>query len=211
MQPGVNKMLVAAAGKEQRRDTAFYIFDKAAMVPYRVSMVHHRAQNGSMGDPIMGQSKSDMDNLSKQLVYIQSPVISIVDYYIAGATLDITPETMDIIYDRIEKHLDAHAKAMRSDASYYIGDTFGLFEQMVEFATVIWPRVKGYRSKNKISSPSDDPLATMMSGRANFMTMLNKAEFKTEKKKENTFERCPLEDKLERMKVFYESSQSWRN
>lgn len=209
MQPGINKGLIAAKGKVQRKDTAYYLFDKGAQIPYRVSMAHHRMHNGAMNDPMMNQSKDQLDDISKQFVYIQTPVIDAVDYFISGASVDIAPETMDVIYDRIEKHIDAHSVAMRSDPRYYIGDTFEVFEQIVEFAAAIWPRVKGYRDKHKIVSPSDDPMARMLTGRANFMTMLNRQEVKVERKEEG-FLRCPLEDKLERMRVYFESSQSWR-
>lgn len=213
MQPSVNKLLVASKSNEQRKDTAFYIFDRGAQVPYRVSMAHHRAHNGAMGDPIMGyENQSKLDSLATQMIYVQSPVMEVVDYFMAGASLDISPETMELIYERIENHIDAHTKAMRERANYYIGDTFEVFEQLVEFAVSIYPRVKDYRDRHKKVDRNDDPFLRMVTGRANFMTILNREAVKIEQRdSKNGFQPCPLIDKLERMQLYYESSQSWRN
>lgn len=213
MQPGVNKHIVASRNKVKRTDTAYYLFDKDNQVPYRVSVIHHRAHNAAMDDPMFGQSDRDMDEISRQMVYIQTPVIAAVDYFIAGASLDISTEVAEVMYERIEKHLDAHTKAMRNDASYYIGDTFEVFEQLVEFATALWPRVKELRNKTKKHSDGRDPFATMALARPNFVTMaVQSGSIKSNKQKEDDekFEPCPLIEKLERMKVYYESSQSWR-
>lgn len=212
MQPSVNKALLQSESKSQRTDTAFYIFDKQAQMPFKVSAIHHRMNNAAMGDPMIGMSKKDMDAFSNQMVPIYAPVIKAVDYYMDGATLDISTETAVEMYDRIDRHLDAHITAMRTDVGYYIGDTFPVFETLVEFATAIYPRVHGYKQSNKIKS-SEDSFATMMSGRANFMTLLSKKETEDGPKSGNEEKIliCPMQDKLDRMQMYYESSQSWRN
>ena len=211
MQPSVNKALVKAANTQNRNDTAFFIFDRQSQLSFRVSAIHHKMNNGAMGDPMIGLTKTDMDAFSSQMISIYAPVIVAVDYYIDGASLDISTETAVEMYDRIDKHLDAHISAMRTDVGYYIGNTFSVFENLVEFATALYPRVHGYKQANKIKSQHDS-FTSMISGRANFMTLLSKSD-ESEKKKADNGEKmliCPMQDKLERMQVYYESSQSWR-
>lgn len=211
MQPSVNKALVKAGNTQNRNDTAFFIFDRQSQLPFRVSAIHHKMNNGGMGDPMIGLTKTDMDSFSSQMISIYAPVIVAVDYYIDGASLDISTETAVEMYDRIDRHLDAHISAMRTNVDYYIGDTFSVFEHLVEFATALYPRVHGYKQVNKVKS-QDDSFTSMISGRANFMTLLSKSD-ESEKKKVDGGEKiliCPMQDKLERMQVYYESSQSWR-
>lgn len=213
MKPVINTKLVKARNTPRRTDTAYYIFDKDNILPYRVSIIHHRMKYGASNDPILGLERRQVSEYSKELISVHGPVIDIVDYFIAGATLDIPLQTMVELYDRIDKHLDAHIKSMREDPGYYIGDTFELFEQMVELCCTIFSRVDEVRKGNITSLTSDDPMTMLMKGRVSFMTMVTRDTPVTQNKEETSKEKnvSPMVDKLERMRIYYESSMSWRN
>ena len=214
MKPVVNTKLLKSKDKVVRNDTAYFIFDRANLLPFRVSTIHQKMRYGGSSDPVLGMTKSQVSEYTKELVSVHGPVIDAIDYFIEGATMDISVETMAIMYDRIDKHIDAHIKAMREDPGYYIGDTFQLFEQMVEFAVAIYPRMKEVRERNLASRTSDDPMKTLLGGRASFMTMVTRDMDLTKGKKPEEKDKvdvCPLVDKFERMKMYYESSQSWRD
>lgn len=209
MLPVVNRAKLKNPVDFNRADTAFYIFDTLTQLPFSVSVLHHRMYTGAKDDPIFDMDDDRVLENSKNMLKIQAPVIRAVDYYIEGASLDISFEVMSTMYDRITNHLEAHALAMRTNAGYYIGDTFQVFEHLVEFATSIYGRVKYYKEGNKQLDPSD-PMSSFLGGRANFMTLFNR---KTEPDPDLNQPKhlvCPLEGLLDRMRLYYESSQSWR-
>lgn len=211
MEPVINKAMVEAEKKRTRRDSAYFIFDRGAMVPFRVSVAHHKMKHGGIDDPILGARREDEEYNARQLISVAAPVMQLVDYFIEGATLDISYETMVEVYQRIENHINAHMKAMRTSTNYYIGDTFHVFEHLVEFACQIYPRIR--EEKESRLATSDDPMTAMLSGRANFLTMIAKEKELQNEEKSDTPDAIvsPLKEKLERMQIHYESSHSWRH
>lgn len=217
MKPVINKKLLKAKNNPVRNDTAYYIFDRDNILPFRVGVMYHKMKYGSVNDPILGLERSQVNKFTNEMVSTHGPVIDLVDYFIEGATLDIPMDTMLIAYDRIDRHLEAHARAMRESSSYFIGDTFEVFEQLVEFGTSIYLRIKDARESNRQSSTRDDPMASLMGGRASFMTMVSRDQksISTSDEDRAELERkariCPLIDRLERMKTYYQSAHSWRD
>lgn len=197
----------------QSNNTAYWIFDVDAKVPFRVNAPHFKARTGGMNDPVLGMSPTRYQDMSAQMVYLQDTVMSLVEYFIEGATLEIAPETTNLVYDRIYNHMNAHMLAMQSSKSYNIEDTFNVFEDLVDFACAVYPTVLAYKDSNVKTTVPDDPFASMMYARPNFMTMFNKTQSTGMVTTSDTIQPqikvSPLVNMLERMRVYYNGGMGW--
>lgn len=211
MQPCVIPEAIRNKPVDTENNTAFWIFDRGALFPFRVNSPHFKARTGGMDDPVMGLSKERYQDVGSQMVFVQDTIISLVDYFMEGASLEITPEVSVAVYDRIYNHIHAHMTAMMTNKMYNIGDTFSVFEDLVEFGCMIYPTVDAYKAANRIANVSDDPFTSMLGTRPNFMTMFTKdphaspvpAALQSEVKV------SPLVTMLERMKVYYNGGYGW--
>lgn len=212
MRPCVIPQSIRVKTINQSNNTAFWIFDPAAKVPFRVNSPHFKARTGGMADPVMGLSKARYDDLGSQMVYLQDTVMSMVDYFMEGASLEIDPKTLTMVYDRIYNHIQAHLNAMQSNKSYDIGDTFSVFEDLVDFASSIFNTVDNYKSENKVTTNVADPFASMLSSRPTFMTMFTKDPRDQENNAEtlqSDVKISPLVEMLERMRLYYNGGSGW--
>lgn len=213
MLPTVIKSSNIYKNVDQSNNTAYWIFDTDSKVPFRVNAPHFKAKTGGMNDPVLGMSATRYQDMSAQMVYIQDTVMSVVEYYLEGATLEISPEISNQIYDRIYNHLNAHMTAMQSSKSYNIEDTFNVFEDLVDFACAVYPTVIAYKDSNVKTTVPDDPFATMMHARPNFMTMFNKTQTKDRTEQSDTLQSqikiSPLVSMLERMRTYYNGGMGW--
>lgn len=196
---------------DHSKNTAYWIFDSEAKVPFKVNAPHFKAKTGGMEDPVLGMSSSRYQDMSAQMVYIQDNVMSLVEYFLEGATLEITPPTLNEIYDRIYNHINAHMSAMQSSKAYNIGDTFNVFEDLVDFACAVYPTVASYKEMNSTTTVAVDPFLNMMHSRPSFMTMFNKSQIETtvEETTTHSVKVTPLVDMLERMRVYYNGGLGW--
>ena len=197
----------------QNANTAYWIFDRGAQVQFKVNSPHFKARAGGMHDPVIGMSRNRFEDLSAQMVSVQDTVMGLVEYFMEGASLEIKPEISTLVYDRIYAHMEAHLKAMSTRKSYDIGDTFSVFEQLVDFACVIYPTVLGYKEVNKLPTVTTaDPFANMMYARPNFMTSFNRDTSQAavvNDTLQSEIKVSPLVDMLERMRMYYNGGMGW--
>lgn len=204
--PGLGK----AIADRKERGTAYFLFEPSQLHPFSVDMAHFRMRNAANSDPLISTPGVSLEELSRRMVNVHGTIISMVDYYMDGAHLDIETPTAVVIYDRIEDHIDAHMRAMNTVIGYDIGGTFEVFEQLGDFASKLYWRVKEYKTGHR-ELDRNDPFSSMVGARATFMTVRaarsaqieNNQEARAKKKDDQL---PPILEKIRRMRTFFEST-----
>lgn len=121
------------SGQFESVSTATLIFDHLYSVEFKVNFSHLRMSNRMDDAPVVHSGRDDYERIVDDLVSTRGTVMQIVDYYIAGATVQLTPEVAEMCYTRIENHIGAHIRAMQSSKHYQMPNIED-FRQMTDFA-----------------------------------------------------------------------------
>lgn len=132
--------------------TAWHIFDKDNIYPFRVDRINFKMKNGTHNFSMVHEGNNkDLHQLNISLVPVMGTIIEMSDYYNDGACISIDdPEVALTVYKRILKHLEAHLRAMQTDI-YYQPPNDDTLKELSEFATAI--RFKAMEADPNIDNP----------------------------------------------------------
>ncbi len=142
-------ILTSGVSKE---DTAYWIFDKAALYQYSVNNTHFRMVNGQGDLPIpYSGNRYDLERVLDEQITTIGRIIDMVNYFMDGASLGLSPKVSCEVYKRIGDHLGRHSELMRSSLTYMMPNPED-FRNMAEFALSI-------RGKALLENPELDTKA----------------------------------------------------
>ena len=121
------------------KDTAYWIFDydQDAALMFQVNKTHFMMRNNQQNFPIpVGPGARPEHETIAEMMPTRGRVMDMVDYYIDGAQLYMTPKVAAEAYKRIVNHMEAHVRASTS-SKFYVAPDPEDFRQMADFALAI--------------------------------------------------------------------------